>query len=105
MDNEMVADIIQFIRDEYLEDESMVITADTPLISSGIVDSFSMVSLKMYLEDKYDIKMTRRRGQHRGLRHRDAASASLVEQDSRARVGPPPAVPRLRLTVGNHPRA
>ncbi len=27
MDNEMVADIIQFVRDEYLEDESVVITA------------------------------------------------------------------------------
>ena len=58
MDNEMRDEIIQFIRDEYLEDESQVIEADTPLISSGIVDSFSMVSLKMYLEDKYDIKMT-----------------------------------------------
>ena len=58
MDKAMVADIIQFVREEYLEDESVEITATTPLISSGIVDSFSMVSLKMYLEDKYDIKMT-----------------------------------------------
>jgi acyl carrier protein len=58
MDKEMVADIIQFIREEYLEDESVEITATTPLISSGIVDSFSMVSLKMYLEDKYELRMT-----------------------------------------------
>jgi len=58
MSDEMRNDIIQFIRDEYLEDASQVIDVDTPLISSGIVDSFSMVSLKMYLEDKYDIKMT-----------------------------------------------
>ena len=58
MDKEMVADIIQFIREEYLEDESVEISASTPLISSGIVDSFSMVSLKMYLEDKYDIRMS-----------------------------------------------
>jgi acyl carrier protein/D-alanine--poly(phosphoribitol) ligase subunit 2 len=57
MDAAMVADVIQFIREEYLEDESMEITADSPLITSGIVDSFSMVSLKMYLEDKYDLKM------------------------------------------------
>ncbi len=28
-----------------------------PLISSGIVDSFSMVSLKAFLEKKYDIKL------------------------------------------------
>ena len=58
MNDEMVAEVIQFIREEYLEDESMVIEIDTPLISSGIVDSFSMVSLKMYLEDTYNIKMT-----------------------------------------------
>jgi acyl carrier protein len=58
MNNEMIAEIIQFVREEYLEDESVEINVDTPLISSGIVDSFSMVSLKMYLEDKYDIRMT-----------------------------------------------
>jgi len=50
--------IIEYIRDEYLEDESMELKSDTPLISSGIVDSFSMVSLKMYLEDEYGIKMS-----------------------------------------------
>ena len=58
MNDEMVADVIQFIREEYLEDESMVVDVDTPLISSGIVDSFSMVSLKMYLEETYEIKMS-----------------------------------------------
>jgi acyl carrier protein len=57
MDPQMVSDVIEFIRDEYLEDDSVEITEDTPLISSGIVDSFSMVSLKMYLEENYDIKM------------------------------------------------
>lgn len=58
MSDELKANIIEYIRDEYLEDESMELKADTPLISSGIVDSFSMVSLKMYLEDEYDIQMT-----------------------------------------------
>jgi len=50
--------IIEFIRDEYVEDESMDIDDETPLISSGLVDSFSMVSLKMFLEEEYEIKMT-----------------------------------------------
>jgi len=58
MSEEMREQIIEFIRDEYVEDESMDIDADTPLISSGLVDSFSMVSLKMFLEDEYEIKMT-----------------------------------------------
>ena len=30
---------------------------DTPLITGGIVDSFSMVSLKRFLEKKYDIQI------------------------------------------------
>jgi len=58
MSDEMREKIIEYIRDEYLEDESMEVKEDTPLISSGIVDSFSMVSLKMYLEEEYKIKMT-----------------------------------------------
>ena len=37
---------------------AMEIKDDTPLISSGIVDSFSMVSLRMYLEEECGIKMS-----------------------------------------------
>jgi acyl carrier protein/D-alanine--poly(phosphoribitol) ligase subunit 2 len=33
------------------------VTEITPLISSGIVDSFSMVSLKTFLEKKYKISI------------------------------------------------
>lgn len=50
--------IIDYVKKEYLdEDSSQVITEDTKLISSGIVDSFSMVSLKMFLEKKFQIKI------------------------------------------------
>jgi D-alanine--poly(phosphoribitol) ligase subunit 2 len=58
MSKEMQEQILDFIRDEYVEDDSIDIDAETPLISSGLVDSFSMVSLKMFLEDQYEIKMT-----------------------------------------------
>ena len=58
MSDEMREKIIEFIRDEYVEDESMVVTDETPLISGGLVDSFSMVSLKMYLEEEYGIQMS-----------------------------------------------
>ena len=50
--------IIEFIRSEYVEDPSQVITETTPLISSGLVDSFSMVSLKLFLEEEYGIKLS-----------------------------------------------
>ena len=43
---------------EYLEeDDEREITETTPLISGGIVDSFSMVSLKRFLEKKYHIQI------------------------------------------------
>ena len=50
--------ILSYIRNEYLEDDDEVdLDLDTPLISSGIVDSFSMVSLKRFLEKQYDITL------------------------------------------------
>ena len=47
--------LLDYIREEYLEEDDEDIDADTPLISGGIVDSFSMVSLKRFLENKYSI--------------------------------------------------
>ena len=50
--------ILQYVKNEYLEtDDDRVITYETPLISGGIVDSFSMVSLKVFLETRYNIQI------------------------------------------------
>ena len=52
--------ILDYIKKEYLdEDEAddLAIDENTPLISSGIVDSFSMVSLKRFLEKQYAVKL------------------------------------------------
>jgi acyl carrier protein len=50
--------IIDYIKREYLEEDSnQDVNENTKLISSGIVDSFSMVSLKMFLEKKFQIKI------------------------------------------------
>jgi acyl carrier protein len=50
--------IIDYVKKEYLdEDSDQQITAETKLITSGIVDSFSMVSLKMFLEKKFQVKI------------------------------------------------
>ena len=54
---EMQKVVLDYVIDEYLEDEDEEITSDTPLISGGIVDSFSMVSLKRFLENKYNISI------------------------------------------------
>ena len=54
---EMKELILNYVIKEYIEDADEVITYDTPLISSGYVDSFSMVSLLVFLEHKFNIKI------------------------------------------------
>jgi acyl carrier protein len=51
---EMKDVVLKYVIAEYVEDDSEI-KYDTPLISGGIVDSFSMVSLKRFLENKYNI--------------------------------------------------
>jgi acyl carrier protein len=50
--------ILQYIMHEYLDDDDdEELEYDTELISGGIVDSFSMVSLKRFVENKYNIQI------------------------------------------------
>ena len=52
--------ILEYIKNEYLDEEEaedMGLNENTPLISGGIVDSFSMVSLKRFLEKKFVISI------------------------------------------------
>jgi len=49
--------VLEYVINEYQEDEDDEITYETPLISSGFVDSFSMVSLKVFLEKKFNISI------------------------------------------------
>ncbi|MHB8095488.1 MAG: acyl carrier protein [Candidatus Aminicenantales bacterium] len=49
--------VLKYVTEEYLDADSDPITTGTPLISGGIVDSFSMVSLKRFLENRYGIQI------------------------------------------------
>jgi len=50
--------VLDYVKKEYLEDgDDREINYDTALISGGFVDSFSMVSLKVFLETKYNIQI------------------------------------------------
>jgi acyl carrier protein len=59
MSDEMKDVVLEYVRNEYVDedDDDTELDYDTPLISGGIVDSFSMVSLKVFLERKYDIQI------------------------------------------------
>ncbi len=50
--------VLEYVKNEYLEEgDDREINFDTALISGGFVDSFSMVSLKVFLETKYSIQI------------------------------------------------
>jgi len=52
--DELTRVVRDYVIREYLEEgDDREITETTPLISGGIVDSFSMVSLRRFLEKKY----------------------------------------------------
>lgn len=53
---ELERTILEYVAKEYLEEgDDADLGPATPLISGGIVDSFSMVSLKRFLEKRYSI--------------------------------------------------
>jgi len=45
--------LLDFIRDEFLDDPDTEIDANTKLISSGMIDSFSLVSLQTFIEKEF----------------------------------------------------
>jgi acyl carrier protein/D-alanine--poly(phosphoribitol) ligase subunit 2 len=55
--DEMKELVLNYVKKEFLDEEEIDLTYDTPLISSGYVDSFSMVSLLVFLDNKFKIKI------------------------------------------------
>jgi acyl carrier protein len=56
--DELKTAILDYVKKEYLEEgDDRIVSESSPLITGGIVDSFSMVSLKRFLERKYDIRI------------------------------------------------
>jgi acyl carrier protein len=51
MDEQAVArEMIQFLKSKILPDPSVELLVDTPLVSSGLVDSFALVEVLLQLE-------------------------------------------------------
>lgn len=47
----------EYVIKEYIDDDDVEITYQTPLISGGFVDSFSMITLLVFLERRFNIKI------------------------------------------------
>lgn len=49
--------IAQYIAAEILRDNGRVIAYDEPLISSGLIDSFSLVDLALFIEETFSVRI------------------------------------------------
>jgi len=50
-------ELTRYIAGEILKDSTRVVMNDEPLISSGLIDSFSLVDLALYVEDTFGVRI------------------------------------------------
>lgn len=55
MTDDIIAKLAGYIASEMLKQPGRAIAPDEPLISSGLVDSFSLVDLALFVEDNYGV--------------------------------------------------
>jgi acyl carrier protein len=54
---EKVDTIAAFICREILKDPSRTLTVDEPIISSGLIDSFSLVDMALFIEEQFGVRI------------------------------------------------
>ena len=57
MKEEIIQKIGAYIAGEILKQPNRVIKADQPLISGGLIDSFSLVDLALFVEDNFAVHL------------------------------------------------
>ncbi len=57
MTTEITSPIAKFIAEKILKQPNKVITADEALISSGLIDSFSLMDLALFIEDTFGVRV------------------------------------------------
>jgi acyl carrier protein len=55
--DEIIAEVGQFVAAKILKQPNRRIAADEELISSGLVDSFSLMDLALFVEDTYAVRI------------------------------------------------
>lgn len=58
----MKEELIAYIKKEFVEDPDEEINDTTPLISSGLIDSLSIVSLVAFIDKKFGVKIPDEKG-------------------------------------------
>ncbi|MCS7056890.1 MAG: acyl carrier protein [Thermoflexales bacterium] len=57
MDNSIATPIAEYIAGVILKNPKRVIRPDEKLISSGLIDSFHLVDLGLFIEDKFGVRI------------------------------------------------
>jgi acyl carrier protein len=57
MTTEIITTIAKFIAEKILKQPNKVIAADEALISSGLIDSFSLMDLALFIEDTFGVRV------------------------------------------------
>jgi acyl carrier protein len=57
MKDQIIPQIQTFIATQILKQPNRIIAADEPLISSGLIDSFSLMDLALYVEDTFGVRI------------------------------------------------
>jgi len=58
----MKEELIAYIMKEFVEDPDQEINETTPLISSGLIDSLSIISLVAFIDKKFGVKIPDEKG-------------------------------------------
>ena len=57
MTDQIISQIETFIATQILKQPNRTIAADEPLITSGLIDSFSLMDLALYVEDTFGVRI------------------------------------------------
>ena len=53
----MIEQLSNFLAEKILKQPNRKITADEPLLSSGLIDSFSLMDVALYVEDTFGVRI------------------------------------------------
>ena len=57
MKEEIISKVGKYIAEELLKTPDREIKADEPLISGGMIDSFSLVDLALFIEENFNVRV------------------------------------------------
>ena len=57
MTDTIISEIEKYVATQILKQPTRAIAADEPLISSGLIDSFHLMDLALYVEDTFGVRI------------------------------------------------